>query len=98
MTSSDVWNPYSEDFSAQETQLTSSITCPNYDAGKYELSGLTQVSLQDALAASKLQQPLRLNAVSTVKILVKPDYELTNSYPSIYIKCLLSVYLLYLLY
>ena len=65
MTSSDVWNPYSADFSEQETRITSSMTCPNYDTGQYELSELIQVSLQDELAASKLQQLLRLDAVST---------------------------------
>ena len=65
MTSSDVWNPYSADFSEQETRITSFMTCLNYDTGQYEFSGLMQVSLQDVLAASKLQQPLRLNVVST---------------------------------
>ena len=65
LTSNDVWNPYSDSFSEQESRITSSMTCPTYNAGQYKLSDQMQVSLKDALDAGKIQQPLRLNAVCT---------------------------------
>ena len=45
--------------------ITSSMTCPNDNVGQFKLLELMQVFLQVALVASKLQQPLRSNSVST---------------------------------
>ena len=48
------------------------MSTPVYNVGQYNLSNKMQLSLMDALDASKLQQPLRLNAIST-DTLFTPD-------------------------
>ena len=45
---------------------------PDYNAGQFKISEIMQVSLQDAVDASKLQQPLRLNEANN-NTPFKPD-------------------------